>query len=831
MSQLDMEQVAPVASRLVSVDGKTYPLESAQIIARAQGGFAMSTLAQVFANPYDEPLEVVYTLPLPADGAVLGYTVKVGERVIRGEVQPREKAAKAYKEALFQGRTAGLLEQHRIDTFEQKLGNIPGKTKVEVTIDVLHPLAFERVAQRFSPSELVQCRDCGPRFSRPDATWTYRFPTVVGVRYHGAPGRVSDAQTLSPDRGEAGQIPVRMGFTLSIADDMNGFPGSESHRLEFVDERTVRFAEDEALDRDIVVRWAATTQDVGVHVSEGPGLPGDDGRYALITVVPPSVMQAKFARDLIVLLDSSGSMGGEPIELAKIVVGDLLRSLEPGDRFEVLEFSNNVSPLTKGRVPFNEDNLGKALAALARVQANGGTEMESALKQAMKSVGDESQRQVVLVTDGGISFEHEVVAQAASKRNVRLHVVGVGHVPNRALTQQAAAAGRGLEVLVGSHAEAAASSAKLIAGMAAPVLTQIELVGTALVGDKPTGLRDVFAGKPLTFAVELSQKGGSLTLRGDLAGQDKPWTQRIDVPATAKGSLPKSPLPVGAVFGRERVAQLELEHASAGYHGYHDEGLQARAGIEQLIEHVAMRHLIVSRRTSMIAISEDVTVDPQAPKRRERVAVEIPAGVSAEGLGLAGGMELLLERHMSRFESAIMDATDHGMDAAIARPKMSANLGLKPDGTLEISAEVLKKRLQQMGLHEELTAPKAPMSRSASPVYRVAIIRFEGGQLVVEADAEVLMAGTPDKVVLVTQENGKRSEVELKFDASISTRPEGLQPGQRVMLAFRFDPEATRDLSGPARLTWSTASGEVQCDIELPAQDESGNAPTARPEE
>jgi hypothetical protein len=98
---------------LVSVDGRTYPLRSAQIRARAEGGLASSTLNQVFANPYDEPLEVVYTLPLPADGAVIGYTIRIGERVIRGEVEPREKAEAAYRQALYEGRTAGLLEEDR----------------------------------------------------------------------------------------------------------------------------------------------------------------------------------------------------------------------------------------------------------------------------------------------------------------------------------------------------------------------------------------------------------------------------------------------------------------------------------------------------------------------------------------------------------------------------------------------------------------------------------------------------------------------------------------------------------------------------------------------
>ncbi len=98
---------------LVSVDGRTYPLRAAHLRGRAEGGLALATLVQEFHNPHDEPLEVVYTMPLPADGAVLGYTITMGERIIRGEIEVREQAEARYRDALYQGRTAGLLEQDR----------------------------------------------------------------------------------------------------------------------------------------------------------------------------------------------------------------------------------------------------------------------------------------------------------------------------------------------------------------------------------------------------------------------------------------------------------------------------------------------------------------------------------------------------------------------------------------------------------------------------------------------------------------------------------------------------------------------------------------------
>ena len=113
---------------LVSVDGRSYPLESAQLTARAEGGIALSRLTQVFANPYDQALEVIYTMPLPADGAVAGYTIRVGEKLIVVVVEPCEKAAADFRQALAEGRSAGLLEQDRDDTFQQRLGNIPPAT-------------------------------------------------------------------------------------------------------------------------------------------------------------------------------------------------------------------------------------------------------------------------------------------------------------------------------------------------------------------------------------------------------------------------------------------------------------------------------------------------------------------------------------------------------------------------------------------------------------------------------------------------------------------------------------------------------------------------------
>lgn len=603
------------AGALVAVDGRTYPLSSVELIARTEGGHAVTTLAQSFDNPYDEPLEVHYTLPLPADGAVLAYTVKLGERVLRGEIETREKATAKHRQALREGRISGLLEQDRVNTFQQSLGNVPARTRVEVTVEVLHPLVFQAAG---ATSELP-------------ATWEYRFPTVVGVRYHGAEGRVSDASAVSPPRADAG-TPVRasLGLTVGGGQPVTGLT-SPSHDVTTRENGVIAFREGAALDRDVVVRWHATEEHIGCTLVEGGGLPGDDGRYGLVTIVPPTRPEHVYDRELTLLLDTSGSMS-DRIELAKQLVHDLIVGLQPNDRFELITFSSVPHRLTPGAgyVLATPSVVETVLQQLRQVHAGGGTEMGHAIKEAFKRASGDGQRQVVLITDGDVSFESEIVGQAAATRNVRLHCVGVGAVPNRALLREAAWAGRGVEVLIEHEKDLARASERLRRATGQPVLTQLSIEGAGVAAKPEGGLHDVFAQQPLTVAIELSHAGGPVTFKGRIAGTTDAWTHTFTVPPTEEVVVEtRTPLPLGALFGREQVGALEVQ---AAVWGPLQEG---RKPLEDRIEATALRHRIVSSRTSLVAISEEPAVDPRDPVRRVRLAVEMPADVSAAAVGLS----------------------------------------------------------------------------------------------------------------------------------------------------------------------------------------------------
>ncbi|MBM4063022.1 MAG: VWA domain-containing protein, partial [Planctomycetes bacterium] len=453
---------APATSgRLVAADGKTLPLRSSQLTTTAGNGLARTRLVQRFANPHREPLSVNYQLPLPADGAVAGFAFTVGDRRVEGEIEGRKAARERFEEAVAQGHTAALLEQDRTALFQQAIGNIPPGAEVVAEILVEQPLLWI------------------------DGVWEFRFPTTVAPRYLGAEGRVPDAARIEVDVAGA-PLPPRLELELRVEDLLA--PGSEvaspSHGLqgEFAGgTRTVRFAAGPVrLDRDLVVRWNVGTPEVGTSLATarpGAGAPHGDVAYGLLTLVPPAGPTVAVPRDLTVLIDTSGSMGGRPLDQAKAVVKELVAGLGDQDQLQMIEFSDAPRRWQPGPVRATAATRRKAQQWLAGLTASGGTEMLSGVRESLCSLREEAQAQVLLVTDGLVGFEQQIVSALRNglPRNCRFHVLGVGSATNRSLSYAAARAGRGVEAIVCLDEDPAEGARRLGAAMRTPVVVDLEL--------------------------------------------------------------------------------------------------------------------------------------------------------------------------------------------------------------------------------------------------------------------------------------------------------------------------------------------------------------------
>ena len=575
-------------SRLVSVDGRVLPLTGVHVSADAGGGLVRVVVEQRFFNTHVDPLTATYQLPLPADGAVVGFSFLIGERRIVGEIDRKQRARQRFEQAVAQGRTAAILDQDRSSLFTQEIGNIPPGTEITAEITIEQPLTW-----------------------RPGC-WEWRFPTVVAPRFLGS-------LTPDPDRVSVdildGPLATTAAVTLQIRDAMTGAACSTSHELQGEAEQ-VSLPMGTPLDRDIVIRWpvAAPTPTTNLELSEADG-----EAHGLLTIVPPvaDLLRPVVPRDLILLLDTSGSMGGRPLSQAKALGRALIAGMTDEDRLEMISFAARPERWHAGPVAMDAAGRAQARRWLERQRARGGTQMREGIIEALRPLRTDAQRQVVLVSDGLIGFEKQVISAVLSTLPVssRVHTVGVGSGVNRSLTGPVARAGGGVEVVIGLDESPDEAAEILLSRTSRPEIVDLALSGTALVEHAPRRLPDLFAGAPVRISLHL--KPGTLVLSGrTVAG---PWQTTLEIPAVAGGRAV-----VVTRFAREKVEDLELRVAAGG----------DRTAIDAEIEAIGLRAGISTRLTSWIATTAGVMVDPMAPTRAEQVPHARPYGMSVESAGL-----------------------------------------------------------------------------------------------------------------------------------------------------------------------------------------------------
>ncbi|HEY5924936.1 MAG TPA: VIT domain-containing protein, partial [Kofleriaceae bacterium] len=580
---------------LVTSDGRALALTAATLRGEAQGGLARLVLEQRFENPYNETLKVTYRMPLPADGAISGYEFVIGERVVKGQIDKKRQARERFERAIVEGRTAALLEQERADIFTQQIGNIPPREAIVARIAVDQRLTW-----------------------LPEGEWELRFPTVIGPRYIGSADSVEDVRATHIKVTDQ-PLAVTIQIELAIRDAIvaGAKPSSPSHILERKGD-VIELRSGSRLDRDIVLRWPVATPAPGLSLATARPTSGNDA-YALLTIVPPAKEAHPVAvpRDLIVLLDTSGSMSGGPLDKAKQVVCMLIDSLDPHDRLELIEFSNNPRRYLTEPVDATPSAKQAAIKWVRSRIADGGTEMRAGVIEALATLRVGAQRQVVVVTDGYVGGEHQIL-QALNRRlpkSCRLHVLGVGSAVNRSLATALSRAGRGVEVIVGIDEDAERGAKRLLDRTKSPMLTNVDVSGSAVLRHAPAQMPDCFERSPLVCALAIRPEGGEILVRGQLARE--PWEQRITVKPLAQGDGNPA---IIALYGRERVADVE---ANAMFESVDGE-----------IEDLGLTFQIATRMTSWVAIDE---IRREVGFSREQVVPqELPYGTTASAFGLRG---------------------------------------------------------------------------------------------------------------------------------------------------------------------------------------------------
>ncbi|HKJ23582.1 MAG TPA: VIT domain-containing protein, partial [Myxococcota bacterium] len=399
------------------------PLLEIDFALRVTGLVARGTVIQRFRNPTERWLQGTYRFPLPANAAVDGLRMRVGDRVIEGEIREREEARRTFERARDAGQRATLVEQQRPDVFTARVANVGPGAEIEVEIDFQWTLAFD------------------------DAGFALRLPWIVAPRF--VPGGGEPAPEASGPVGDEASRPD-VAFALDLDP---GFPlarlESPSHEIavEQIDlhRLLVTLAGPAPADRDFVLRWKPTPGDVPRAALFHEARDRDD--YLLLMLLPPDVGRAasRPAREIVFVIDTSGSMGGPSIEQARKALELALRRLEPRDRFNVVAFDSETTALHSEPVFADPGAVDDAVRWVGGLEAEGGTNMLPALAEALRDEGGgDGLRQVVFVTDGCVGNEAELFAYLREHLGrSRLFTVGIGSAPNGHFMEGAARFGRG----------------------------------------------------------------------------------------------------------------------------------------------------------------------------------------------------------------------------------------------------------------------------------------------------------------------------------------------------------------------------------------------------
>jgi Ca-activated chloride channel family protein len=642
------------------------PMVALSVHAQCLGLDTELRIRQEFVNSTSEMLEATYIFPLPDRMAATSFVLRVADREIRGLLKERGEARQEYDRAIAQGHRAAIAEEDRSGVFSLRVGNLPPGERATVEFTLVGTLPVN------------------------NGEATFRFPLVVAPRY--TPGipldgvdvglgtqhdtdLVPDASRISPPVLLPGfPNPVRLTIDVTIdistyglaADDWLAALEASLHSVTATrDGNTVHISlqPGERLNRDFLLRFPVSgdvlTTSAVVHVDD------DEQATFAIQVFPPKLPPSTKPRDVVFVLDRSGSMEGWKMVAARRALGRMIDTLTERDTFRVIAFDTQIDepPSLAGQQAATDRHRWQAVQWLSEVDARGGTEMGPALQLAVSGVAStkDNNREalVVLVTDGQVSGEDHllrVITQAGGKRLPRMFCLGIDRAVNAGFLNRLAQLTSGSCDLVESEDRLDSVLAKIHTQLATPVLRDVRIESPAV--DWESG-QSIFEGVPHTVHGRRNKTDASKPLVVTATTQNgTPWRAEI-VPQLVQCSAVK------ANWARGRIRSLEDRYAAGN----------RSPELSQEIIKISLAANVLSRFTAFVAVDKSEIVNSGGKVNSVVQAVEAPEGWAQRSVAMSapGGATMdymMVERGGSLDASPKMRRMSRGGSAAF---KMSAS--------------------------------------------------------------------------------------------------------------------------------------------------------------
>lgn len=594
----------------------------AQIDLSVNGLLAEMTLTQTFRNNTNEWMNARYVFPMPSEAAVQGLILDIDGRKIEGVVQTRDEARTAYEDAKAHGQIAGLVEQQRPNLFTMNVATVAPGSTIKVTLDIMTPVIVDN--RRHSIT----------------------LPTTHTPRYTNTQTKDPEALLSAFTQIQHSRGPrLKLQAHIATLNDHMAVDSS-THTLDKTPTRIQ--ISDAPMDADIVLSWPAGYQ----KQSSSQVIVTNDGmqRYAQVLLNPPAETPSESTakRQLILVVDKSGSMAGDAMTAAKQALYFALDSLNESDSFNIVAFDDQMQSLFKQARPATKKTIQLATRFIAGLKADGGTEMEEALRFSLSQQPgtlhheltnneldeqtDAQIRQIVFMTDGSVGYE-ELLLQRIKRTigNNRLFTIGIGSAPNQWFLEKAAIAGRGASLSIPNSQNVAEAVNTLLGTLRYPVLTDVSVQFLGGHGELyPSPVPDLYADKPQLLIGKISSAVKQIVVSGKRSGER--FTQTLDL-ADAANELStntvdsKKPAAAAMFWTRKKIDKLSDEQRYASDNTLHKEA----------ITQLALNANLVTRYTSFVAIETTPVKNTNFASAQHEVPSLIPKGNTMMNIAVPQG--------------------------------------------------------------------------------------------------------------------------------------------------------------------------------------------------
>lgn len=654
---------------LLTKDSVAIPLTGVEVKGDITGRAAKVKVKQCFINREDKAVEAVYKFPLPENSSVCGFKAVIGERVWEGEIEDRDEAFKIYDEALAKGHGAYLLDEERPNIFTLSLGNLNPHNSAIIEIDYVMLLDTNGSEVRFL------------------------LPTTISPRY--IPQNMKDEEGIPIQDIIHPVYADKVPYGLSICLDIHGRGeiaaiDSPSHSI------TTRFNEDPikvelsvqtvAMDRDFIltIRYIKEFQNRAFYWIK------KDEKFVQLDFSPALEAyntEGDHTREIIFVLDCSGSMNGSSIEEAKSALVVFLRGMEKGMHFNICRFGSTFEKLFKTSKPYTEEHLETAVKYLSKVEADlGGTEVLLPLREIYQNGAKQgNHRSIVLITDGEIGNEEEVFCLVQAQANgTSLFTVGIGYGPNEYLIKQLARGSGGASESIAPGERIGPKVLRLFKKVVGGRIDNFTIQWSTEVEQTP-GIPVVYGGETITILARVENDvapADKLKISGDFMNSRREWL--VDVKPVQGADIP-----VSLLWAREKIR--ELEDGSIDVVGSKQIERKEKSTKEKIIT-LSKKYSLISRETSYVAVEKR----PDAQKTSGEVVFrKIPVMLTKDWHG----------------------GFTRGVHGVVALPRPSSQLGSNPVGLhgfrLDVGSHILHSIPRQYSLDSQETDKPKDLHRIA----------------------------------------------------------------------------------------------------------------------